>query len=94
MPLMVWTVILRSLAYPKILQAFFIETASVDASRRAQFLSKSLTAFSIFNVALYVVLIAQFVITGTGCCNSGREGKQLNMLLFIVKTTAFSIFCV
>nr|CAB3261468.1 uncharacterized protein LOC100176980 [Phallusia mammillata] len=73
-------------------EAFFIETASVDASRRAQFLSKSLAAFSIFNIILYILLIAQFVVTGVGCCNSGSEELWINgafqasfaILLFVV----------
>ncbi|XP_078489126.1 uncharacterized protein LOC100176980 [Ciona intestinalis] len=59
-------------------EAFFIETASVEASRRAQFLSKSLAAFSVFNVSLYILLIGYFIATGIGCYSGHNHGVWIH----------------
>uniref|UniRef100_H2Z864 Uncharacterized protein n=1 Tax=Ciona savignyi TaxID=51511 RepID=H2Z864_CIOSA len=59
-------------------EVFFIETASVEASRRAQFLSKSLAAFSVFNISLYLLLIGHFVAAGLGCYSGHNHEVWIN----------------
>ncbi|CAK8674851.1 uncharacterized protein LOC143469098 [Clavelina lepadiformis] len=59
-------------------EAFFLETVSVDASHKARFLSKSFVAFSVFNVVLYVMLLAHFVLTAVGFYSPGSEELWLN----------------
>jgi len=69
-------------------EAFFLETASIDASRNARFLSKSSLAFSTFNAFLYVILSVQFITAGTnnmsGTLFDGVIQACFAALLFVV----------
>ena len=80
-------------------EAFFLETVNTDASRRARFLSKSVVAFSAFNILIYIILTAHIIATGVGCYQPGSEELWLNgafqasfgILLFFVYVVFLAI---
>jgi len=77
-------------------EIFFLRDTSLLASRRGQFLSKSTVAFAVFNLILYISVIANFITSGLEFVSPANElnGAFLGsfaILLFLVYVAVLTV---